>query len=68
MGPCLRVAYPGDELDELDILVDWHVVLGNDALLTSWKQQLKNEPNTAALGRSAVVSHTVGRVLIASIY
>ena len=55
MGLCPRVAYPGDELDELDILVDWHVVLGNDALLTSWKQQLKNEPNTAVLGRSAVV-------------
>ena len=42
-------AYPGDELDELDILVDRHVVLGDDALLTSRKQQLKNESNAAIM-------------------
>ena len=49
------LAYPGDELDELDIQVDWHVVLGDDALLTSRKQQLKNEPNTAILARRVCV-------------
>ena len=62
------LAYPGDELDELDIQVEWHVVLGDDALLTSRKQQLKNEPNATILVRSAVHICTVHVQLCHNIY
>jgi hypothetical protein len=64
---CARPAYPGDELDELDVLVDWHIVFGNDALLTSRKQQLKNESNAAVSSKSAVHKH-VHNILVCATY